>query len=341
MKHAIRFAAAGVLLAGAAVAAEPRIEDVTFASGGTTLAGSIVWPAVAPPVAAVVFVHGSGPQTRDLGLARRFAAQGIAALVYDKRGVGRSGGIYEGQQSVTGMNIARLADDAAAALDTLADRVSPGGVDVGFAGISQAGWIVPLAATKTPRARFLLLWSAPVCKVSEEDVYSKHTGDVDGPRRPTYATALAARREPYVWPRFLGRDTDAAEDLAALSIPGLWIFGGNDGSIPVDLSRRNLSRLRADGHRYDEQFVRGQGHDNLAATFDGAIAWVHALAGRTTSAQVAYLSIGDLPSPRVEEGGRRSSPVSGEDRHMDVPTDRGAGKAKPHDGAGLARRIAR
>jgi hypothetical protein len=253
----------------------PQIEAITFESRGVTLSGAIAWPKTSPPIAAVVFVHGSGPQARDLGLARRFAMQGVAALVYDKRGVGRSGGTFEGQQSVTGMNIALLADDAAAALDALAARVAHDTTAVGFAGISQAGWIVPLAARKTPRARFLLLWSAPVCKVSEEDIYSKHTGDADGPARPSFAAAIAARREPYVWPAFLGRDTDAAEDLAALTIPGLWIFGQQDGSIPVDLSRRNLARLRAGGHRFDEHVVPDLGHENLAATFDVAIGWLH------------------------------------------------------------------
>lgn len=281
MNRAIPIGLAGLLLAGAGLTAEPRIEDVGFASHGATLSGSIVWPMDGPPIAAVVFVHGSGPQSRNLALARRFAERGIAALVYDKRGVGKSGGTYEGEQSVTGMNIALLTDDAAAALDTLADKTALDGVSVGFAGISQAGWIVPLAAARTPHARFLLLWSAPVSKVSEEDIYSKHTGDADGPMPPAFATALAARRETYVWPAFLGRDTDSAEDLAALEIPGLWIFGEHDGSIPVDLSRRNLARLRADGHRFDEHLVPDQGHDNLSATFDVGIAWVHAVVAAT------------------------------------------------------------
>jgi hypothetical protein len=38
------------------------------------------------------------------------------ALVYDKRGAGKSGGEYEGEQSVSEKNIALLADDAISAL---------------------------------------------------------------------------------------------------------------------------------------------------------------------------------------------------------------------------------
>jgi pimeloyl-ACP methyl ester carboxylesterase len=268
----------GAFLSTAVVAAEPRVEDVAFTSHDTTLAGSIVWPVDTPPVAALVFVHGSGPQARNLALARRFAENGVAALVYDKRGAGRSGGDYEAEQSVSGPNITLLADDAVAAVELLADRMDPARVPVGLAGISQAGWIAPLAATRTTHARFLLLWSAPVCKVSEEDIYSKHTADQDGPDRPAFEDALAARRHPYVWPAFLGRDTDAAEDLARVRIPGLWIFGDHDGSIPVDLSLRQLDRLRAAGHRYDIRVFPGQGHNNMTATFDAGIDWLRALA---------------------------------------------------------------
>ena len=59
-----------------------------------------------------------------LKLAQRFADAGIAALVYDKRGAGKSGGEYEGNQSVSEKNIALLADDAATALATLAGHRS-------------------------------------------------------------------------------------------------------------------------------------------------------------------------------------------------------------------------
>ena len=49
------------------------------------------------------------------------------------------------------------------------------GSPIGFAGISQAGWIAPLAAERSDLAKFLVLWSGPVCKVSEEDIFSIYT----------------------------------------------------------------------------------------------------------------------------------------------------------------------
>ena len=122
---------------------------------------------------------------RNLDLAEQFARDGIAALVYDKRGAGKSGGEYESNQNVSEKNIALLADDAGPHCEAYPLIPSLKGKPVGFAGISQAGWIAPLAAERSDQAKFLLLWSGPVCKVSEEDIFSKYTADADGRDRAT------------------------------------------------------------------------------------------------------------------------------------------------------------
>jgi alpha-beta hydrolase superfamily lysophospholipase len=178
--YALLFALLSPLSAGA--------EEITFESHGVRLVGTLVLPEDRPS-AAIVFVHGSGRQSRNIELAERFAGSGIAALVYDKRGAGESGGQYESEQSVSGMNISLLADDAASALDALARRPELVDIPIGIAGISQAGWIAPLAAERNPIAKFLVLWSGPVCKVSEEDIYSKYTADKDLKPAPTYRVA--------------------------------------------------------------------------------------------------------------------------------------------------------
>jgi len=260
------------------VAGSLRTQDVTFDSHGATLSGSIVYPAEGELRAAVVFIHGSGKQTRNLVLAEKFARAGIAALVYDKRGVGQSGGEYEGNQNVGEKNLLLLADDAAAALQSLAAQPALKGVPAGFGGISQAGWIAPLAAQKTALAKFLVMWSGPVCKVSEEDIFSKFTSDADAEHvAPRYEAALKARTEKYIWPDFLGRDTDSGDDLAKLSIPGLWLFSDNDESIPVDISVARLQALRRDGHHYDYVIYSGLGHNNMEGTFPAATDWIQRL----------------------------------------------------------------
>src|SRR6188508_3398063 len=73
---------------------EHRVE---FYNHDVKLAGSLLLPGSEVPVPAVVFVHGAGRQTREpyREAGEYFASQGIAALIYDKRGVGKSGGAYE------------------------------------------------------------------------------------------------------------------------------------------------------------------------------------------------------------------------------------------------------
>ena len=287
-----------------------RVEEVEFASQGVTLAGSIVFPVDQPTHAAVVFIHGSGKQTRNIGLAERFAKEGIATLVYDKRGAGKSGGDYEGDQSVSEKNIALLADDAAAALEKLSSLPSLKRVPVGFAGISQAGWIAPVAAKKSSLAKFLVLWSGPVSKVSEEDIYSKYTADRDSPVAPSYEEALRSRTATYVWPDFLGKDTDSSETLQTLSIPGLWLFSDNDGSIPVDLSISRLHALRKAGHAYDYVLFGGLGHNNMDRTFATAVDWIKQVENRGLSSttlrnqnledEMAVKSVGTKVTPEAQ-----------------------------------------
>ena len=269
----------GILLIGyAQVSAEDyETEDISFVSHGARLHGSIVYPQQAKFRFAVVFVHGSGKQARSLPVARRFAADGIVALVYDKRGAGRSEGDYENQQSVSEKNIRLLADDAAAAFQFLRQHPRTKDLKLGFAGISQAGWIVPIAAEGSPGAAFLVLWSAPVCKVSEEDIFSKYTADLDGLKIPSYRQALAARTRPYVWPDFLGKDSDPVDSLTALKIPGLWLFGKQDGSVPVDLSIERLSQLIETEKPYEYVLFSSLGHNNMPETFSTATSWIRQL----------------------------------------------------------------
>jgi pimeloyl-ACP methyl ester carboxylesterase len=177
----------------------------------------------------------------------KFESEGVmlsGTFVYDKRGVGQSKGDYEGNHSVSEMNLRLLAADARAAFLTLANHDKLKDVALGITGISQAGWIVLIAAQGLNKLDFIALWSAPVCKVSEEDIFSKFTNDNDSKGIPSYRSALEARRTPYVWPDFLGEDMNPSDALSTLSVPGLWVFGGNDGSIPVDLSIERLTALK-------------------------------------------------------------------------------------------------
>ncbi len=247
-------------------------ENVKFMSNGVKLEGTIYSPE--KPYAAIVFVHGSGMQKRNLSIAKQFANQGIAAFVYDKRGVGNSGGKYESEHSVSEFNLKLLATDSKSAINLIAKDSRFKNIPIGLTGISQAGWIIPIAAEKNELIDFIVLWSGPVCKVSEEDIYSKYTNDKDFKNIPTYDEALKSRKTKYIWPSFLGEDIDSSLYLEYIEIPGLWIFGGQDGSIPVDLSVNRLNTLINNSKKYEYIIFHGLGHNNVPQTFNYAVDWI-------------------------------------------------------------------
>ena len=154
----------------AASGAKPAIHEIQFRSGDITLAGTLVVPS--NMVAAVVLVHGSGRRLGDVALAQELAHMGVAALAYDKRGVGKSQGIYAGPEVGTNNadpgNLDVLAGDASAAVKELTQEISSPHTPVGLLGFSQAGWIIPLTAVRTPEVKFMILWSGPLITTLEQ-----------------------------------------------------------------------------------------------------------------------------------------------------------------------------
>jgi pimeloyl-ACP methyl ester carboxylesterase len=67
--------------------------------------------------------------------------------------------------------------------------------------------------------------------------------------------------------------TDPAESLARVSIPGLWLFGRQDLSVPVSLSIERLDSLKSSGKRFFHTEFAGAGHqlpftDALSASIE-------------------------------------------------------------------------
>ena len=103
---------------------------------------------------------------------------GVAVLVYDKRGIGQSDGRYPGE-SPTADTIDTLARDAQAAARFLAAQPEIDPKRVGLTGHSQAGWIAPLAASREPAIRFLLVFSGPAVTADENDLFQDLAGQGD------------------------------------------------------------------------------------------------------------------------------------------------------------------
>ena len=137
----------------------PRRETgLQFRNGTARLAGTVVWPAGNGSFPAIVVSHGSGPGHRGQALYRteafRYARQGIAALIYDKRGDGESSGDWRTA------SLEDLARDALAGVTALQGLPDIRADRIGVAGHSQGGWIAPLAATLSNDVAFVIATAA-------------------------------------------------------------------------------------------------------------------------------------------------------------------------------------
>jgi uncharacterized protein len=236
-------------------------KDVKFRSGRANISGTVVIPSKI--WAEAVLVQGSGQSERMTGFATWLASQGVASLTYDKRGVGKSGGVYAGPEvgtnNVDPGNLNLLVGDAAAAVSELRRRLPKHRVPIGLIGFSQGGWIVPLAAIRNPAVKFMILWSGPVVTTREQLRFQFFTGGkADFWNDHSEAEVREhVRSDP---DRFQFTDTDPVEALRELSIPGLWLFGGRDVSVPAQLSIERLRALAATGMPFEYKLFPEMGH---------------------------------------------------------------------------------
>ena len=266
------------------VAIEKR-EDVRFANGDVELAGTLISPAGGGRHPAIILVHGSGAENREfiLPFARFLVRRGIAVLGYDKRGVGGSTGDWKTA------SFEALAGDVAAAAAYLKTRGDIDGAQIGLLGVSQAGWIMPLAAVRAKGLAFLISISGAGVSPAETTIDQARNEMTAAGMKPEivaeivaimklqyrfaetgqgwddYAaarTALAARigrppdsipgtpDHPYWQSIRQWYFYDPAPALRQLEVPVLALFGELDNNIVAAKNRAAWeAALKAGGHR--------------------------------------------------------------------------------------------
>jgi len=139
------------------------VTNTTFESNGVKLVGRLVLPKGNGKVPVVVLVHGSEHDSAldFYSLQRMFPAQGVGAFVYDKRGTGVSDGTYT-------QNFYVLAEDAIAAKNEAKSLAGTRLGSIGYQGGSEGGWVVPLAANRSP-VDFAIVSFGLAVTVLEED----------------------------------------------------------------------------------------------------------------------------------------------------------------------------
>lgn len=135
-----------------------------FRGGDESLRGKLVLPAGDAPHPVVVLVHGSEDYSAfDYYYLPYFlAAHGFAAVAFDKRGTGESTGKYT-------QDFETLAGDVAAAAKWAADDAAVDEERINLLGLSQGGWIAPLAAKQIPGVRALSIHYGVAVSVARKD----------------------------------------------------------------------------------------------------------------------------------------------------------------------------
>lgn len=278
-----------------------------FASGdGVELAGTLFVPHGEGPHPGIVFVQGRSYGSRDQFIehARRATERGLAALVFDGRGAGDSGGV-PGEHTLED----RLGD-AEAAFEALRGhpRVHP--ARVGLLGHSAGGWVVPVVAQRRPEVAFLVLHAGPAVSLAEQQgrvvqevmkrsdrnfteedyaaayAYQHELVTKAGAGEPWSALAgLVASIDDQPWAGFVDRpDSDEHSELgyfrrnphdsrAALrstTIPVLALYGGTDWIVPAEGNVEALDQVLTTAGNTDYEIVVIEGADHgLERSDDG------------------------------------------------------------------------
>ena len=264
------------------------------------LAGSLTLPE-RTPAPALVAVHGAEAATRSYALYEHLHAvlppAGFAAVTFDRRGEGAS----TGEPSAGRFDL--LADDAIAVVEDVAALPEIDAARIGLWGISQGGWVAPLAATRSDRVAFLVLvasagvspaeqmrWAVPRQlrlagygddAVALQDAARAELEDVihgRGSAERAQELLDAASREAW-WPlaylpdRLLDEeeqrgwieemDFEPEPIFAAVRVPTLLVYGEADSWMPVDLSVEAWRRAR--GEEVDVVRLPGVGHEPIGS----------------------------------------------------------------------------
>lgn len=256
--------------------AEQRAEvsDHWIESNGARLRASLYRPEGSiGTTGAAILVHGSGPTAREnmVFYLRSALEMGLAAVAYDKRGIGESEGEYwafevDGSEE----QLQLLADDAGAVHDWLAhqDGIDPNAI--GYIGGSQAGWTMPQAAATRPNTAFIIIGAGTPLSAGAEAFHEQQLMAGISVAEADISTLAYDGPEGF----------DPTPALQAVTAPVLWIFGDADNVIPTALSIHQIEALRAAGKQnFDLLVIEGMNH-NFQAPRNGDIHqyWVHHLA---------------------------------------------------------------
>ncbi|KOY87548.1 hypothetical protein AD998_16660 [bacterium 336/3] len=131
-----------------------KTESFEFVHKGKKLSGLLDLPTGQKPTSIVLIIQGYGKSNIVEGnwyydLRSNFVKLGIACVIWDKPGCGKSEGNFEPNQSVQSS-----ADEVISAIKEIESKNIAGYNNIGLWGISRAGWICPLVIQQYPKISY-------------------------------------------------------------------------------------------------------------------------------------------------------------------------------------------
>ncbi|MDR8407498.1 prolyl oligopeptidase family serine peptidase [Nonomuraea sp. 3-1Str] len=230
-----------------AVPGDLKAVDVSFrGDGGLVMHGTVLSPAQGGDGRpGIVLIHGAGtgtPRTKLMGEAVEFARRGLSVLVYDKRSVGYS--LFE-------RSYAQLARDALGGVAELRRQPGVDPAKVGVWGLSEGGWVAPMAAARSRAVAFVVVVGGNSQQPLVQQTWAVHAGM----RAAGMSGRLVDRTEPDLYRVLADGDLfpepyyDPAPTIAAVRRPVLAVWGVHDLLTPARESARGFAEaLRRGGN---------------------------------------------------------------------------------------------
>jgi dienelactone hydrolase len=273
--------------------------EVSFPGGGGLTMHGTVLSAAAPKTArpGIVLVGGAGtgtPRTKLMGEAVEFARRGMAVLIYDKRSVGYS--LFKRSYS-------QLADDALGAVAALRSQPRVDPAKVGIWGLSEGGWVAPLAASRSRDIAFVVLVGANGLAPLRQQTWAVAAGL----RKAGVSGSLVDRAELNMYRTIADGGLfpepyyDPEPVIAAVRQPVLAIWGTDDLLTPPKESPPVFARELAKGGNSHYEFRFFPDADHAAhQTPDGGVTRLPGLA--PGYADLVGSWVGDVTSGRLPSG---------------------------------------
>jgi hypothetical protein len=271
---------------------------VVFKYGDITLRGSLYLPQSAGPNPALIAFHSASGGERAFPFYRHLTealpAIGVAVLLFDRRGSGESNGDF------ATATFADLASDGIAGLHFLKTRKEIDRRRIGVWGVSQGGWIAPLAAVMSDEVAFVIVVSGPGVSPAEQMSYAaayslREAGYSDetvrealklralvdsyfrGQARADEVRSLLAqaRNQPWFALAFMRTelppnpkttkwyqemDFNPLPTLAKLRVPVIFFFGESDRWVPIEESMMKITEATRANPRVSLHRIAGADH---------------------------------------------------------------------------------